>query len=687
MDYIFKMQDLGHPLTPGELRLKVALATQCRKTPWSATGVPGKGWLRRFKRRHSELATRRSQGLEVARARALCPATAETLYTNLEYLYTSYNYPPNHIWNCDESGVQAGRSGGATVLAKRGSRSVHSIEPDQREHLSALSCINADGGSIPNFYILKGKYFLEDYVARCEEGAVMGMQPNAWMTKWLFESWISHFIECLRGGPGLSQTNRHLLILDGHNSHVTLEVVKISMESGLDIVSLPSHTSHALQPLDVACFKPFKTTFRKIRDSWTVMNKNKRVSKQDLCEWTSKALKAALTPTNIKVGFKKTGIWPLDRTAAVSMMSAASGFEEGHRTGPGGEQIDPLAEKTGQPDNIDDVNGAADSDSDSETDLDSPSGDEGVEVEQHIGDEQTEHDVLGLRPVHYYVDIPDGHESMYSASERNVRIDPEFQAHLQEEHEEDISTFLALPEIIPAKKRKRQQPLLDFTRSKILTSATYTQGCERLLAQREALANEAKRKAAEREATKEMRRKQKEDHQLQIRQRKAERELKRQERQRLEAERRVASNARQRRSDHISRLQQPQVELHTSALPHAPLQHIGSQIHTSAPLQHNGSMQHCTSQLSPPLQNVVSSNAHPGCTSTSYNIPPMPLNSQIFYNPLSWTFPPPSPTFTLHEASNGQGTNWIPTAPATHMPGTTTLVNGTRDRGERGSAQ
>ena len=51
-----------------------------------------------------------------------------------------------------------------------------------------LSCVNADGGSIPNFYILKGSYFLEDYIAKCELGAVMGMQPNAWMTRWLFES-------------------------------------------------------------------------------------------------------------------------------------------------------------------------------------------------------------------------------------------------------------------------------------------------------------------------------------------------------------------------------------------------------------------------------------------------------------------------------------------------------------------
>ena len=308
VDYVFKMQDLGHPLTLAELRLKVALATQTRQTPWSAIGVPGKGWLRRFRLRHPEIATRKSQGLEIARARGLCPNSAEMLYSNLEQLYNSYNYPPSHIWNYDKSGVQAGRSGGATLLAKKSSRSVHSIEPYQREHLSILSCINADGSSIPNFYILKGTYFLENYVVKCKEGAVMAMQPNAWMTKWLFQSWISHFIECLKRGPDIDQTQRYLLILDGHNSHMTLEFVRVSMQSGLDIVSLPSHTNQALQPLDVSCFGPFKIAFRKIKDAWTLGNKIKRVEKWDLYEWTSKSLKAILMAKNIRSGFRKTGI-------------------------------------------------------------------------------------------------------------------------------------------------------------------------------------------------------------------------------------------------------------------------------------------------------------------------------------------------------------------------------------------
>jgi hypothetical protein len=48
-----------------------------------------------------------------------------------------------------------------------------------------------------------------------------------------------------------------------HGSHVNLEAIKQVQQFGLDMITLPSHTSHALQPLDVNCFKPFKITFGK----------------------------------------------------------------------------------------------------------------------------------------------------------------------------------------------------------------------------------------------------------------------------------------------------------------------------------------------------------------------------------------------------------------------------------------
>jgi creatinine amidohydrolase/Fe(II)-dependent formamide hydrolase-like protein len=43
---------------------------------------------------------------------------------------------------------------------------------------------------------------------------------------------------------GFSQTNHHLLILNGHGSHVmTLETIKQAQAFKLDMIILPSHTS------------------------------------------------------------------------------------------------------------------------------------------------------------------------------------------------------------------------------------------------------------------------------------------------------------------------------------------------------------------------------------------------------------------------------------------------------------
>ena len=53
----------------------------------------------------------------------------------------------------------------------------------------------------------------------------------------------------------------------------------------------------------------------------------KKVGKQELCEWTSKALQSALTPKNIKAGFRKAGIWPFDRNVVKDAMGMSTSFE------------------------------------------------------------------------------------------------------------------------------------------------------------------------------------------------------------------------------------------------------------------------------------------------------------------------------------------------------------------------
>ena len=308
--WMLDMQDHAHPVSVLELRRKVAEMTQEHWTPFK-DGIPRRGWLRWFCNRHPDLTLRSPQGLEEGRVRGLNPSSVASLYENLQRAYDEHRYLPSHIWNADESGAQAGRGGGGTlVFAQRGTRSVHSILPNSKEHLTVLTCVNAVGQFIPNFYIFKGKRN-KNYILKCEPGACMAIQANGWMTAFLFSAWILHFTTVVQEKYRISQENRHLLILDGHGSHVTLEVVQKAKAEGLDIITLPSHTSHRLQPLDVSIFKSFKTAFRSYRDRWTVANKGRGAKKEELVEWVAMALRKALTEGRIQKGFVVTGIWPL----------------------------------------------------------------------------------------------------------------------------------------------------------------------------------------------------------------------------------------------------------------------------------------------------------------------------------------------------------------------------------------
>ena len=92
---------------------------------------------------------------------------------------------------------------------------------------------------------------------------------------------------------------------------------------------------------------------------------------------------------------------------------------------------------------------------------------------------------------------------MYEWIEQHTAIDPAFRTQLKIISERDISDFLALPQLIPAKKKKRQQPLLDYTYSQILTSREYIIRMEQVLIQKQATAVAVKRKKEEKEANKE----------------------------------------------------------------------------------------------------------------------------------------------------------------------------------------
>lgn len=52
-----------------------------------------------------------------------------------------------------------------------------------------------------------------------------------------------------------------VLLMDGHSSHYTLELLDYAYANNIIILGYPTHCTHVLQGLDVVCFAKFKTKF------------------------------------------------------------------------------------------------------------------------------------------------------------------------------------------------------------------------------------------------------------------------------------------------------------------------------------------------------------------------------------------------------------------------------------------
>ena len=130
--YMMEMIRLAHPLSVEDLKMKVAEICQQMIIPFR-DGIPSKSWLKWFKKRHSTLVMRTPQGLDLNRARNLCPPIVQNYYENVEHLYKQGEYQPTYIWKIDESEANASRNGIGKVFAPKGIRSVHTTISNDKE--------------------------------------------------------------------------------------------------------------------------------------------------------------------------------------------------------------------------------------------------------------------------------------------------------------------------------------------------------------------------------------------------------------------------------------------------------------------------------------------------------------------------------------------------------------------------
>ena len=162
---------------------------------------------------------------------------------------------------------------------------------------------------MPPMFIFPRKNFFDHMIQDGPPGCISTANGSGWMTKEDFLEFMKHFKK--HAMP--SKSNPKLLLLDNHESHLSIPVLNFAKNNGITMLSFPPHTSHKLQPLDRSVYGPFKSYLGSAQAAWLRNHPGQRMTIHDIPGIVNIALPKANTPTNIMNGFKKCGISPYNK--------------------------------------------------------------------------------------------------------------------------------------------------------------------------------------------------------------------------------------------------------------------------------------------------------------------------------------------------------------------------------------
>jgi hypothetical protein len=120
----------------------------------------GKNWIYRFLERHSgKLSRYWSAPLDTARGRAVNENTNKAWFDLLGKTIEVNNIEPGCLWAADETGFQPGGGLRERVIGPARKKRQHQQHDGNRENITVMVTICADGETIPPTVIYKGQSF------------------------------------------------------------------------------------------------------------------------------------------------------------------------------------------------------------------------------------------------------------------------------------------------------------------------------------------------------------------------------------------------------------------------------------------------------------------------------------------------------------------------------------------------
>jgi hypothetical protein len=279
----------------------------------------GKLWAHRFVQRQPALKTRFNRVYDFQRALCEDPRLIGGWFQLVENMQAKYGIQDGDFYNFDETGFMMGVISPAMVVTRADRRGRgKAVQPGNREWATAIACINAEGWSVPPFLVVKGAYHLSNWYTEggLPQDWVIKPTNNGWTDNETGLEWVQHFD---KHTIGRTKGAYRMLVLDGHESHDSVEFQEYCKAHNIITLCLPPHSSHLTQPLDVGCFSPLKKAYGQQIETFIKAHIN-HISKVEFFLAFKRAYLQSISVQNAQAGFRGAGLVPFNPEIVLSKL-------------------------------------------------------------------------------------------------------------------------------------------------------------------------------------------------------------------------------------------------------------------------------------------------------------------------------------------------------------------------------
>lgn len=315
-DWIIGKAKIGLPMHKDDVKDSVCNVIKSikRKNPF-VDDRPGEKWVSLFMKRHPTITQRNTETINKGKA-CITEESIRDWFNDLKGHLKEENccdilMDGDRIFNADETGVECCPKTGK-VMGPKNYKDFYSIAPGkEKESITVLANFSASGRKVPPMIVLPYKRIPRDVAESVPANYFIGRSDSGWMVAATFYEYVAN---CFY--PWLVENSIQfpiLLLLDGHKSHINLDLSKFCSEKKIILYGLLPNATNILQPCDVGVFRPLKAAWKVAVRKWKLKHDNsKTLSKINFTPIFQEAFEASIDSAKIQNAFKKSGIFPFN---------------------------------------------------------------------------------------------------------------------------------------------------------------------------------------------------------------------------------------------------------------------------------------------------------------------------------------------------------------------------------------